>query len=241
MKNQIYIDRDFGWFCGVFDKNQKHRHYAIQLSVPLDEKIIIETPQLTIKSDAPILIKSNTVHRVISDTPHFLLLVNPASTIGHFWNHVADKEAQKLGVSAAIDLQNFLVNYRHQPLPASEINSQIKSYDCFCKSAIHQGDGRIEKALTYLLKNAERIVPVEEIANHSRLSPSRFLHLFKQETGITYRRSQLWNKLTKSLSQLSEMSLTELAYANGFSDSAHFSRTFKENFGFSPRDFLKIS
>ncbi|TGL76672.1 helix-turn-helix domain-containing protein, partial [Leptospira yasudae] len=33
-------------------------------------------------------------------------------------------------------------------------------------------------------------------------------------------------------------SITEAAHAAGFSDSAHFTRTFKENFGFVPSLFF---
>jgi AraC-like DNA-binding protein len=96
-------------------------------------------------------------------------------------------------------------------------------------------------ALEFLTANSEQIVPVEDVANQCNLSSSRFLHLFKEQTGITYRRAQLWNKLMKGITQFGRVSLTEIAHSNGFSDSAHFSRTFKENFGFSPSDFLKIS
>lgn len=241
MKNQIHIDKDFGWFVGNFDNNQEHRHYAIQLSIPLDKRIIVRTLQTTIESEKPVLIKSNTVHQISSDSNHFLLLINPASTIGHYWNQFSIKEIQEISYAPVIDLKNILIKANENQIPVVELNSIIKEHDCFCSSAIHKGDSRINKALAYLLNHSESVVPIKEIANHCHLSSSRFIHLFKEETGITYRRAQLWNKLTKSISQIGTKSLTELAHQNGFSDSAHFSRTFKENFGFSPREFLKIS
>lgn len=241
MQNQIYIDKDFGWFIGSFDNNQKHKHYAIQLSIPLENKIIINTPKTTIESDKPIIISSNVEHQIISDSGHFLLLINPASTIGHFWNHLAEKEIQELNISPATELKNVLVKANQKQISVMEMNSIINKYDCFCSLAIHKGDHRINKALTYLFDHFHRSVPIQEIANHCHLSPSRFIHLFKEQTGITYRRAQLWNKLIKCISHIGAMSLTELAYQSGFSDGAHFSRTFKENFGFSPREFIKIS
>ncbi|HBH07368.1 MAG TPA: hypothetical protein DDX92_12280 [Flavobacteriales bacterium] len=241
MKYQIHIDRDFGWFIGKFDNNQKHRHYAIQLSIPLGRPMIIKTSKITIKSDKPILIKPNVVHQVSSDSNHFLLLVNPASSIGHFWNQLSNFEIQELNHVPATEMKSILMEGHKNELLISALNSVINEYNCFCSSAIHKGDERINRALAYLSANSEQIVPVEEVANHCHLSSSRFLHLFKEQTGITYRRAQQWNKLTKSISSFGKMSLTEIAHQNGFSDSAHFSRTFKENFGFSPRVFLKIS
>ena len=241
MKNQIHIDRDFGWFIGGFDNNQKHRHYALQLSIPLGGKIAILTSKNTIKTDSPILIKSNVIHQISSDNQHFLLLINPASTIGHYWNQLSNSEITEISNEPTTKLRDLIMGPDKNKSLISELNSIVTEYDCFCSSAIHKGDERINKALAYLTANSEQIVSVEDVAKHCHLSSSRFLHLFKEQTGITYRRAQLWNKLTKGIAQFGQMSLTEIAHHNGFSDSAHFSRTFKENFGFSPRDFLKIS
>lgn len=46
-------------------------------------------------------------------------------------------------------------------------------------------------------------------------------------------RSDLFNP------QLSPLSITEISYRWGFSDSAHFSRSFREEYGISPREFRK--
>ncbi len=47
------------------------------------------------------------------------------------------------------------------------------------KNQIH-----IDKALAYLSNQFERVVFLDEVANHSHLSPGRFLHFFKEGTGI---------------------------------------------------------
>ncbi len=241
MKNQIHINRNFGWFIGHFDNNQKHKHYALQLSIPLENKIIINTRNTTFESESPTLIKSNVPHQIVSVSRHFLLLINPASTLGHFWNCTSDNEIREVSFAPALELKRILADQNQSSLPIAELNSIIEKYDCSCSSAVHMGDKRINEAIVYLSNHFERIVPLDEIANHCCISPSRFLHLFKEETGITYRRAQLWNKLLQSLPYFGKKSLSEIAHLVGFSDSAHFSRVFKENFGFSPREFLKIS
>ena len=241
MENHIHIHKDFGWFIGTFDNNQEHKHYAIQLSIPIDGEIVIKTSETTIKTDKPVLIKSNVIHKIASNSHHFLLLINPASTIGHFWNHLSDKAIHTANFTPAVEIMNVLDEEKEHQISTPKLNSIIKVHDCFCSSAIHQGDDRINEALIYLSTYFDRIVPIEEIAKQCHLSESRFLHLFKQETGITYRRAQLWYKLINALPLFGRKSFTEIAYQNGFSDSAHLSRTFKENFGFAPRDFLKIS
>lgn len=241
MKHQICINRDYGWFTGGFDNNQKHKHYAIQLSIPLESHVIIKASETTIESEQPVLIKSNVAHQILSDTPQFLLLINPASAIGHFWSHLCEGEIQEVSFTPASDLKNLLSDKSWQPQLAPPLNAIIEAYDCFCSTAIHQGDERVNQALAYLSNHFERVVPLDEVAAHVHLSSSRFLHLFKAQTGITYRRAQLWNKLVKGLTQFGKKSFTEIAHQNGFADSAHLSRVFKEHFGFSPRAFLKIS
>lgn len=237
MENKVYIGEDFGWFLGSFENNQDHRHYAMQLSIPLRSSMIIEMGELSIQTDSPVLIPSQLPHCIKSSHPHFLLLINPASTIGHFWKQFANLGIREFTDSPALELQNLLL----QVPPAREINEFILSHDCYCSSSLHEGDERINRALSYLKENSERTVPLEETAAHCNLSPGRFLHLFKSETGITYRRAQLWIKLVQAVPHFGKMSLTGIAHETGFADSAHFSRVFKETFGFTPRDFSRIS
>jgi AraC-like DNA-binding protein len=242
MENSIYIERDFGWFLGCFENNRQHRHYAIQLSIPINSFVDVELTEKNISTESPVLIKPNISHRITSNEEQFLLLINPASTIGHFWNKTAANTVSEINhpVIAALlaVLKDGALDTGER---RSKINSLIKSYDCFCDSFIHQGDDRINKALGYLASQTNRVVPLDEIAGVCALSPDRFLHLFKKETGMTYRRAQLWAKLVDAIPLMRNYSVTQTAYEAGFADSAHFSRTFRENFGFSPREVLKFS
>ena len=245
MKNLTFVGRDFGWFIGCLDNNIEHKHYAIQLSIPLDSPITVHADNHTITTQSPILIQPNIPHQIVSNTNHFLMLLNPASTVGHFWKKANSESIGIYEENPAINLQLLLLQVftdsAHNQEIKQKINTYINQYDCYCSSFLHKGDDRINKALGFLQENTGRVVPLDEIASYSHLSTSRFLHLFKEQTGITYRRSQLWTKLTLAVQLLGKQTLTEIAYTAGFADSAHFSRTFKENFGFSPQGFLKIS
>jgi AraC-like DNA-binding protein len=60
--------------------------------------------------------------------------------------------------------------------------------------------------------------------------------------GIPLRRYLLWLRLIKGIKvALEGVSLTSAAHKVGFSDSAHFSRTFKEMFGLTPSELFKNS
>jgi AraC-like DNA-binding protein len=103
-------------------------------------------------------------------------------------------------------------------------------------------DPRIIRALRLLAERSAAVVPAGEAASAVGLSKSRFLHLFKAQLGITYRRMQIWFKLVASFPMvLDSRDLTEVALEAGFADSAHYSRCFKETFGMSPSALFRDS
>lgn len=77
---------------------------------------------------------------------------------------------------------------------------------------------------------------VEKLAELSGLSTSSFkrdFHSIYQQTPIQYINNQKLLK-AKKLLELSDLSISEIAYELGFNDPAYFSRLFKKKFSFSP-------
>lgn len=243
--NIIRIHPGFTWFLGTFDQNQFHRHYAHQLSIVVHKPIEVATHQASQIVEEAILIRSNTPHKITCEGWQLLILLNPTSSQGHFWSALAKDPMQKAAHPGIQEFrttaQGLMAGGGDRKILIKRLDQAIATYDCFGNDYSHTGDARIENAIAYLHEQGPRIIPLEEIADHCHLSPSRFRHLFKERTGQTYRRAQLWNKVINAIPLFGKYPLTTIAHQCGFSDSAHFSRTFKENFGFSPRDLLKIS
>lgn len=121
----------------------------------------------------------------------------------------------------------------------SKIDDVLNEYQCYCDKIIHIEDDRIVRTLKMFEENYDRVLSLDEVSKNVYLSSSRFLHLFKKETGLSFRRYQLWNKLIKSIPHLVDNSITNTAYTFGFTDSSHYTRTFKETFGVSPKFMFK--
>ncbi len=100
-------------------------------------------------------------------------------------------------------------------------------------SEIREKDPRIVRAIQGIKTHKGMGVNIKSLAEDSLLSESRFTHLFKDEVGISVMRFAGWIRLHSLLLDFlsSDMSITEAAYNYGFTDSAHFSRTFKSYFG----------
>ncbi len=87
---------------------------------------------------------------------------------------------------------------------------------------------------------AERITLASLAAEH-HISPSYLSHLFKRITGYTIIQYLTMCRLSVARKLLSEtdLSITEVVYATGFSDCSNFSRLFKREIGCSPVDYKK--
>ncbi len=245
MINKFIKTSDTGLFIGNIFDNKPHQHYAIQINISLDNAITISSGKIGYRHNF-LSIKPLVTHQLTCNNQKVLfILINPASKTGHIINQHFLKE----GIEEFVNEWTKQIRILGSKWDVNEIDnlsflnqylSITNDYFSECSNSKHKTDDRILTALNLLEKHPNEVLSLEYISSKVFLSPSRFIHLFKDETGITYRRMQLWIKLMRSFDLLQNTSnLTELAHASGFSDSAHYSRTFKETFGMKPSSVLK--
>ena len=101
-------------------------------------------------------------------------------------------------------------------------------------------DTRIKAALAAMAVNPAN--DAATLAGLVHLSPSRFTHLFRQQTGMSVSRYLLWNRLLTAIEAVAGgASTTVAAHQAGFADLAHMSRNFSATFGVVPSELQKMT
>lgn len=240
----FHFDKIFGLFVGKITENVYHKHYALQISVSTKSQMELSVKSKNKVSGKSFFINSKIEHCLISQSNQLTVLINPFSSIGHqiniqFGNYNFAKLENNLSNKMIEALSIFEASEINFNVLCEKINLILEEYQCACESENHLADERIFNAIKYMDTNFEKVLSLEEVAEKCFLSPTRFLHLFKEKTNLSFRRYQLWNKLVHSLPFLIEHSITETAHSFGFSDSSHYTRTFKETFGVTPKFLTK--
>ena len=102
-------------------------------------------------------------------------------------------------------------------------------------------DERIARAVKYVNENLSAPLTLKQVAGVAYLSPSRFRHLFAEQTGMGLRQYILWRRFVSVWEhRMNGASLSTAAHAAGFADSAHLARTSRRMIGIPP-SLLDIS
>jgi AraC-like DNA-binding protein len=96
-------------------------------------------------------------------------------------------------------------------------------------------DERILRAVRYVNDHLAAPITLKQVAGVACLSPSRFRHLFAEQTGMGLRQYILWRRFVSVWEhRMNGASLSTAAHAAGFADSAHLTRTSHRMFGVPP-------
>ena len=96
-------------------------------------------------------------------------------------------------------------------------------------------DPRVLRAILYINAHLAEQVTLDDAAAEACLSPSRFRHVFIEETGMAFRPFVLWRRFLRAWELIGAgAAISTAAHAAGFADAAHFTRTSRQMFGFPP-------
>jgi AraC-like DNA-binding protein len=240
MTNQIFLKPAWSIFLGVVPENSTHSHYSLEICISLYDVLKIGGSDSEMEYGSCI-IGNNIRHKHLSSSLQLSILFSPLSELAIYYAKqnknrdfisFTDTLIEKVKVISDEYLKGNITNLSF----IDKIQSQIEIKKKECSPYNITTDKRILASIKYLQDNYDKVVSLKEISSRYHLSTSRFLHLFKKEAGISFRKIQVWNRLAHSFKLFQKaMTLTEIAHECGFTDSAHFSKKFKETFGISPK------
>ena len=186
------------------------------------------------------VVPPNVPHRVETTEPLVLNLLIESESVDP-----AALPAYLQGCGA-VDAPAFVQRVRdgHARLLAA---SGRESFDSFDFDALFVGqvlagralDARIRCVVDRIVADPAAPASAQACAAAVHLSFSRFLHLFKQETGMTFRAFRAWKRARSLLRHVRQpASLTHIALDTGYPDSTHFSHSIRQVYGLKPSDIL---
>ena len=100
---------------------------------------------------------------------------------------------------------------------------------------------RLDRVRDFISSNIDHKITLEELANEACLSPYHFARAFKAAVGISPHRYIIDLKLNfaKRMITNRSASFSQIALMTGFSNQAHFSRTFKQFTGLTPSEYRR--
>lgn len=98
---------------------------------------------------------------------------------------------------------------------------------------------KTDKIFEYIEKNYQRKITLEDAADYMYMAPASFSRFFSRAAGITFVKYVTGIRLQHALTDLmsSDMSISDIAYKNGFGSVSQFNKQFKLFYHMSPHEY----
>lgn len=239
-RGDVWIGPGAAYFVGDARDNDLHAHYVLQVAVALGEPFHVSEEYGTSRLTRGVAIPSGKRHciRNGSETPAetLMLFLEPTSEVGRL---VQTTYGLEHGEVVEIDdvhldaVKGRLAN----AAPGGGEPLVREMVDALTDGAWrYRGiDRRVAFALDYIEHHLQEQDSLDRVAERLSLTPRYLRKLFEHEIGLSPQRYRQWCKLRRALGDVMRGdSFTDAAANAGFTDSAHFSRTFRDTFGSPP-------
>lgn len=100
---------------------------------------------------------------------------------------------------------------------------------------------RVQEAVGYIEENYQNPLSLQQISEYMNLTPTYFSNKFRQAAGITFHECLSRCRLRHAVNDLvsTDMTVTEIAYQNGFPNVKSFIQTFKKVYQTTPQKYKK--
>lgn len=211
-----------------------HSHHAIQVSLALGGWFQLDTQEAHVCSEVA-AVAADTLHVIDAEGLTGIVFIEPESEAGRAITRRLFVERALVAVET-----ETIGDFRERLAAAStaqddhalialgrELVSTLSA-----GAVANDADPRIRKVIAWAVEQIDQPISLSDALAIGGLSASRLRHLFVEQTGLPFKTYLLWLRLKRAVDVMAEgATLTKAAHEAGFSDSAHFSRTFRRMFG----------
>jgi AraC-like DNA-binding protein len=232
----MLITPDRVFYAGLLGRPRQRCSGAFHVYVALAGKLRLTPEGGEMCEGELLLVQPNRQHTIESDYRTVVVVtIEPESVPPG----TLDRLANRLAKDAAASVRRIRAAYEEllqRPLSGCITSA---SFDCRCfDEALPQRtlDPRVVKAMALISRFSGEPATAESCAAAVGLSTSRFLHLFKDETDISFRSFRAWKRARHLLNFANQdLNLAHLAQDIGYPDSTHFSHSIRRFYGLKPR------
>ena len=229
------IAQGAGLFSGQAGDNSAHAHYAHQFSVALEQTVRIKAGKDVVEGTG-LFIPAGCQHQLCPG-PVISLYVDTASTLTKELRSrfSIPESVSQLPKSLEHIIRGLVTTEQGVQQALNQFTHQFQP-----NSAV---DKRLEVVLTMLQNELveQQLLSLTQLARAAELSQSRFSHWFTEHTGLPLRSYRKWLRLLAGVRLIAAgKPLSEATQESLFSDQAHFSRTFKQMFGLTPKQLVNM-
>ena len=238
MESKLFLWSGNAMFIGSLDQTNFHKHHALQITIGLNEPFILKLKNKQVIESQAVVIAPNTSHAFEGRKEDSLFIYLDPN--GHQAQWIIKKVLdgnEKLSLEKST-IRPHLMTLLNSIGTVKNCKDNLISLNQFLENTFgikkmdYAPDSRVQKTITLIDENISKVVRVKRLAETVHLSESRLIHLFKKHRGLPIRRFILWKRIQLAINSIiSGHNITQAAHQAGFSDSAHFSRTFMEMFG----------
>jgi AraC-like DNA-binding protein len=245
--NAISKAQYFPWdggaiFVGTAGVFPAHAHQAIQICFLFEGRIRLRPSDKGPWADYDVaLVASRQSHAMDASKVHLgaTLFVEPETREGRILTerYVRDGIASLDGAPVRpllLELRAAVLQRQGREAIVALARRIVQSLTQRSEPAV-ASDERILRAVRYVNDHLSEPITLNQVAAVAHLSPSRFRHLFADQTGMGLRQYILWRRFVSVWEhRMKGASLSMAAHAAGFADSAHLARTSRRMIGIPP-------
>ena len=224
------------FYAGLLGRPRQRCSGAFNIYVSVEGGLWLTTADGRESYGEMVAVLPNARHTIASDHRSVLSIVIEPESVRP--GALEDLATRLSGPEGTAFVSRIRAAYRQlREHPAGEFSST--EFDTLCLGeALPQRDldARVARAIAQIGKFSGEPVTADSCAAEAGLSPSRFLHLFKEETGISFRSFRAWKRARHLLHFANQdINLAHLAQDIGYPDSTHFSHSIRRFYGLKPR------